>query len=84
MREEIAHIRQFDAPRLNPEISCPVLILWAPEGILAKDDIVLTEDAVERMVREIADARRVDCERSGHPRIPGGIGIPAQRGATSA
>ena len=66
IREEISNIRHFDASRLYPSISCPVLILRAPEGILAKDDIVLTEDAAERMVRDIPDTRRVDVEGSNH------------------
>lgn len=64
--EEISNIRRFDAPRLYPGISCPVLILRAPDGILSKDDMVLTENAAERMVREIADARRVDVEGANH------------------
>ncbi|MBL7202768.1 MAG: alpha/beta hydrolase [Desulfobacteraceae bacterium] len=66
IREEISNIRHFDAPRLYPSISCPVLILRAPEGILAKDDIVLTEDAAERMLRELPDASQVECEGTNH------------------
>jgi len=66
IREEISNIRTFDAARLYPLISCPVLILRATHGILSRDDMVLTEDAAERMVREIADARRVDVTNSNH------------------
>jgi len=66
MLEEMTHIRQFDAPSLYSKIGCPVLILRAPNGILSDEDIVLTEDAVERMVREIADVRRVDLNGANH------------------
>jgi pimeloyl-ACP methyl ester carboxylesterase len=66
IREEISNIRSFDAARLYPRISCPVLILRATDGILSKDDMVLTEDAAERMVSEIADTRRVDVTNTNH------------------
>lgn len=64
--EEISNIREFDAARLYPLIACPVLILRATHGILSKDDMVLTEDAAERMVREIPDAECVDVTNSNH------------------
>ncbi|MCP4578270.1 MAG: alpha/beta hydrolase [Deltaproteobacteria bacterium] len=64
--EEISNIRGFDAASLYPFISCPVLILRATDGILSRDDMVLTEDAAERMVREIAHARRVDVKNTNH------------------
>lgn len=64
--EEISNIRSFDAARLYPAISCPVLILRATHGILSRDDMVLTENAAERMVREIADAGCVDVTNSNH------------------
>lgn len=64
--EEISNIRGFDAARLYPLISCPVLILRATTGILSRDDMVLTEDAAKRMAREIADAGCVDVTNSNH------------------
>ena len=66
IREEISNIRSFDAASLYPRISCPVLILRATDGILSRDDMVLTEDAAERMVREIVDAGCVDVTNSNH------------------
>lgn len=64
--EEIAHIRQFDASALYSRIGCPVLILRAPEGMLGKDDILLPEDVVGRMLREIPHAERVNLDGANH------------------
>ncbi len=64
--EEISNIRHFVSSRYYSRISCPVLILRAPEGILSEDDVVLTEDAVEKMVREMARAEKVDVAGTNH------------------
>jgi pimeloyl-ACP methyl ester carboxylesterase len=64
--EEISNIRHFVSSRFYSSISCPVLILRAPEGILSKDDVVLPEDAVEKMVRDMAHARYVDVAGTNH------------------
>jgi len=66
IREEITNIRGFDAASLYPRISCPTLILRATDGILSREDMVLSEDAAERMVREMAHARRFDCHGTNH------------------
>ena len=66
IREESSNIRDFDTPGVYSKISCPVLILRASEGILSRDDMVLTEAAAERMMRGIADARRVDVKGTDH------------------
>ncbi|RLF60660.1 MAG: alpha/beta hydrolase, partial [Thermoplasmata archaeon] len=49
-----------------PKLSCPVLILRAPEGLLADDDILLPEEVLERMLREIPDARSFEVEGTNH------------------
>ena len=41
-------------------------ILRATEGMLAWDDLLLPEDVTERMVREIANATRVDVDGTNH------------------
>jgi pimeloyl-ACP methyl ester carboxylesterase len=64
--EEIAHIREFDAPALYSRIRCPVLILRATEGMVAEDDLLLPQDVVERMVREIPHARYADIPGTNH------------------
>jgi pimeloyl-ACP methyl ester carboxylesterase len=64
--EEIVNIRKFDAARLYPGISCPVLCLRATEGILSQADLVLPEGSAERMTREIPNARREDIEGANH------------------
>ena len=64
--EEIANIRDFQSSRFYSRISCPVLILRATEGILSKDDLVLTEDAAQRMAREMAHAEYVDVAGTNH------------------
>jgi len=64
--EEISNIRGFDAASLYPRISCPTLILRATDGILSEEDMVLSEDAAERMAREIPHARRFDCRGTNH------------------
>ncbi len=66
MLEEIEKIRGFDAPARYSKIHSPTLILRAPHGILSDEDIVLTEEAVEKMLREIPHARRMDCDGTDH------------------
>ncbi|MCP4668087.1 MAG: alpha/beta hydrolase, partial [Deltaproteobacteria bacterium] len=66
IREEILHIRQFNAAPIYPGISCPVLILRATEGILSQEDLVLPEAAAEKMLLEIPNARCVALEGANH------------------
>ena len=66
MLEEIENIRRFDAAACYGKIQCPTLIVRAPHGILSDEDIVLTEEAVEKMLGEIPDALRVDCDGTDH------------------
>jgi hypothetical protein len=42
------------------------LILRATHGVLSKDDLLLPEDVVQRMTREIPRSSRVDMEGTNH------------------
>ena len=64
--EEAMNLRKIDVSAFYSEVSCPALILRAPEGLLAKDDILLPEEVLERMLREIPNARGFDVTGSNH------------------
>ena len=49
-----------------PKITRPVLILLANNGILSRDDLVLPESAVEKMVSEILNVHRVNIDGTNH------------------
>jgi len=66
IQEDVLSLTEFDASRFYSRIQCPVLILRATEGVLSGDDLLLPEDVVQRMVREIPRARRVDVEGTNH------------------
>jgi pimeloyl-ACP methyl ester carboxylesterase len=66
IEEERINLGKVDISQVYGEISCPVLILRATEGMLAWDDLLLPEDVTERMVREIANATRVDVDGTNH------------------
>ena len=64
--EEISNMQEVEAARLYPKVKCPVLILRATDGMLGEDDILLPEDAVEKMLAGIRNARRVDVAGTNH------------------
>ncbi len=66
IREEVANKRRTGAARLYKDLPCPVLVLRAMEGILQPDDILLPQEAVDRMVREILDVRCVNLKDTNH------------------
>jgi pimeloyl-ACP methyl ester carboxylesterase len=66
IQEDVLSLTEFDASTFYSRIQCPVLILRATEGVLSGDDLLLPEDVVQRMVREIPRARRVDVEGTNH------------------
>jgi pimeloyl-ACP methyl ester carboxylesterase len=66
IQEDIVSLTEFDASQFYPRIQCPVLILRATQGVLNKDDLLLPEDVVQRMTREIPRSRRVDVEGTNH------------------
>lgn len=66
IEEERINLGKVDISQVYGEIFCPVLILRATEGMLARDDVLLPEDVTEKMVREIANATRVDVDGTNH------------------
>jgi pimeloyl-ACP methyl ester carboxylesterase len=64
--EEIENLKEVNAADYYPRIKCPTLILRATEGTLSPDDRVLPESAVERMLKEISDARCVSVNGANH------------------
>jgi pimeloyl-ACP methyl ester carboxylesterase len=66
IQEEAANLSRFETEPLYPQIQCPTLILRAPEGMLAGDDILLPEEVVEKMRREIPEAKRLDLPGTNH------------------
>ena len=66
IQEEAMNLRKVDVSESYNRLSCPVLILRASEGLLADDDILLPEEVLERMLREIPDARSFEVEGTNH------------------
>jgi len=66
IQEEVQNIQQEVPSEYFPKVTCPVLILRATVGIFSKDDLVLPESAVDRMVSEIPEALRVDIQGTNH------------------
>lgn len=66
IQEEALNLAKVDVSQFYKKIVCPVLILRATEGLLAPDDILLPEEVVKKLVREIPNARRVDLEGTNH------------------
>ena len=61
IRQEAAHIRQ-----VYPQITTKVLILRASNGLISQKDLLLPEDVITRMMREIPDVLRFDAEGVNH------------------
>lgn len=66
IQEEVVNLSRMDAAQFYPKVQCPVLILRATEGILAKDDILLPGDVAQRMIREMPGATSFDVEGANH------------------
>ena len=66
IQEEASNLSRFEAEPLYPQIQCPTLILRAPEGMLAENDILLPEETAEKMTRKIPKARRLDLPGTNH------------------
>jgi len=62
----LGYHKEIDAADYYPRIECPTPILRATEGTLSPDDRVLPESAVERMLKEIPDARCVPVNGANH------------------
>ena len=48
------------------QLQCKVLILRATKGLFSEKDLLLPEPVIERMVREIPNAKRVDVQGVNH------------------
>jgi len=66
IQEEAMNLGKMKADSFYRRIGCKTLILRATKGLLAEDDILLPETVVEKMMREIPDARRVDIPGTNH------------------
>lgn len=66
IQEEAGNLEKVDSREFYRKVKVPTLLLRATKGMLAEDDLLLPEDVVEQMVREIPDARRVDVEGANH------------------
>jgi pimeloyl-ACP methyl ester carboxylesterase len=66
IEEEAKNLGKVDSREFYSKVTCPTLILRATKGMLAEDDLLLPEDVVERMVREIPNVKRVDVEGANH------------------
>lgn len=66
IQEEALNLRKVDVAEYYSKLSCPVLILRAPEGLLTHEDILLPEEALKRMLREIPDARSFEVGGTNH------------------
>lgn len=66
IHEEIVNLAQEDAAAYYPRLGCPVLLLRATQGMLAADDLLLPEDVVQHMLREIAWASSIDVPDCNH------------------
>lgn len=66
IQEEALNLGKVDVSQFYPKLVCPALIFRATEGLLAQDDILLPKEVVERMLREIPNASRVDLDGTNH------------------
>ncbi len=66
IKEEADNLTNYTVAEFYPRIECSVLILRAPEGMTTPDNILLPEEALEKMLREIPDARYVDIPGTNH------------------
>ena len=64
--EEAVNIRKLDCAPFYPQLKCKVLILRAPKGLFSSDDLLLPEEVINKMTREIHDVTRFDVEGSNH------------------
>ena len=66
IKEEAANIRKVRCAPFYPRIRSKALILRAPNGLFSSEDLLLPEDIIEKMIREIPNARRFDVEGANH------------------
>ncbi len=66
IEEEANNLGKVDSSKFYKNVKAPTLILRATKGMLAEDDLLLPEDVVERMVREIPNARKINIKGANH------------------
>jgi len=66
IQEEAANIRTVKCASYYPKLKCKVLILRAPNGLFSMEDLLLPEEVIEKMTREIPDVRRFDVLGTNH------------------
>src|SRR5512136_1509768 len=66
INEEANNLGKVDSRKFYRRVKAPTLILRATKGLLAKDDLLLPENVVQRMVHDIPNAKRVDIEGANH------------------
>lgn len=66
IQEEAANIRQVDCAPFYPRIATRVLILRASNGLISQKDLLLPEDVIAKMMREIPNVLRFDVEGMNH------------------
>ena len=66
IKEEAGNLTDYDITKFYPRIKCPVLILRAPEGMAVPDNVLLPQQALDRMLEEIPDVKYVDIPGSNH------------------
>jgi pimeloyl-ACP methyl ester carboxylesterase len=66
IQEEAGNVRKIDCRSLYPKVQSPVLILKATEGLFDEKDLLLPEDAIQKMTNEIPNATRFDVTGTNH------------------
>jgi pimeloyl-ACP methyl ester carboxylesterase len=66
IEEEAKNLRKVDSKKFYKKVKAPTLILRATKGMLAEDDLLLPENVIDRMVREIPNAKKVDIKGTNH------------------
>jgi len=66
INEEAKNLGNVDPKKFYKRVKVPTLILRATRGLLAKDDLLLPKNVVERMVHEIPNAKRVNIQGANH------------------
>ena len=66
IKEEADNLTGYDVTGFYEQIKCPVLILRAPEGMTTPDNILLPQEALDKMLQEIPDVKYVDIPSTNH------------------
>ncbi|MBU0969176.1 MAG: alpha/beta hydrolase [Proteobacteria bacterium] len=66
IKEESGNVRKIDCASLYGKVRCPVLILRATQGLLSQNDLLLPTDVVEKMMKQIPDARLFNVSGTNH------------------